>query len=50
MEHHRKDLDADDLDISRTGEDAEKGLLGDADEVDTSIEERVDDQLEQENE
>ena len=40
---------ADDLDIDRDPDSAEETLLGDADEVDTSIEEGLDDQLEAEN-
>ena len=45
MEH---DPTAEDLDINRDAESAEGTLLGDADEVDVSIEEQLDDKLEDE--
>ena len=46
MEH---DPTADDLDIDRDPDSAEQTLLGNADEVDESIEEQLDDKLEAEN-
>jgi hypothetical protein len=49
MEHHRSDLDPEDLDIDRDPESAENTLLGDPEELDTSIEEEVDERLQQEN-
>lgn len=45
MEH---DPTAEDLDIDREADSAEQTLLGDADEVDGSIEEQLDEQLEAE--
>jgi hypothetical protein len=50
MEHQRSDLDPDDLAIDRDGESAENTVLGDPDEVDTSIEEGIDERLQEENE
>jgi hypothetical protein len=50
MEHDRSDLSADDLGVTPDPEHAERGLLGDAAEADGSPEERVDDQLEAEQE
>lgn len=44
----RSQFDADDLDIDRDPDSAEETLLGDADEVDRSIEEQLDDRLEAE--
>jgi hypothetical protein len=48
VEHDRSDLSADDLGVTPDPEHAEHGLLGDAAEVDGSPEERVDDQLQAE--
>lgn len=48
MDERERDLTADDLDIDRDPESAEGTLLGDPDEVDVSIEEQLDERLEQE--
>lgn len=48
MEHERSAPDAADLDIDRDPESAEETLLGNPDEVDGSIEEGLDRQLQAE--
>jgi hypothetical protein len=48
MENQRSDLDAEDLDVNRDPESAEKTLLGNADEVEGSIEEGIDRRLQAE--
>ena len=48
MEHNRTNVNPEQQAVDRDPESAERTLLGNADEVDRSVEERVDEQLERE--